>query len=655
MKLVDARVQNFRSAEDTGQFTIEGVTCLVGKNEAGKSAVLQALAALNPHTATPVVFDKERDYPRRYLTSYDSRHPSEDAVVISTTWELEQEEIAVVEAEFGQGCLSNHSVGIVRRYGHDPEWSPDINFSIALEHLYTKHKLDASERSQVKKAETSDALIKLLKELGTLTDKQKGLLQELEKSGNITVSVTKILEKYLPKFMYFSNYDRMDGAIQIESVSAMVADNSIQRDDNRGKKLFYEFLNYAHVPIEEITKVTTFETFNARLQSASNTITDQILEYWTQNPDLAVNVEIDPARPGDPPPYNSGTIARARIYNQLHRVDTPFSERSTGFVWFFSFLVKFAQVKDEARPVILLLDEPGLTLHGKAQADLLRFFDEKLAPHHQIIYSTHSPFMVAPDRLMAARIVEDHVNIDPRSGRRSPIGTKVREDVLERDPDTLFPLQGALGYEISQTLFVGKNTLLVEGPSDILYLQALSEELRQRKRTHLDPRWTLCPSGGIGNIRPFMSLFGGNSLNVAVLSDHGANEKRKIEELRRAEILKAGHFYCITEFVDQPEGDIEDIFHPEIFVEILNAAYDVPKGNLITVESLENADTATPRLVKKAEAVFRTMPSSVAGFDHFAPAAWLIGNMGVLKGDALPVEETLARAEKIFATYNKLL
>src|ERR1700730_2058504 len=81
------------------------------------------------------------------------------------------------------------------------------------------------------------------------------------------------------------------------------------------------------------------------------------------------------------------------------------------FVWLFSFLVKFAQVKNESSPVVLLLDEPGLTLHGKAQADLLRFFKEKLAPHHQVIYSTHSPFMVPADELASVRIVEDQVDM----------------------------------------------------------------------------------------------------------------------------------------------------------------------------------------------------------------------------------------------------
>ena len=116
--------------------------------------------------------------------------------------------------------------------------------------------------------------------------------------------------------------------------------------------------------------------------------------------------------------------------------------------------------------MVLLLDEPGLSLHGRAQADLLRFFEEKLAPHHQIVYSTHSPFMVPASAFDRVRIVEDKVEV--RGQRRIPLGTKVREDVLELDPDTLFPLQGALGYEITQSLFVGKHTLLVEGPSDIL-------------------------------------------------------------------------------------------------------------------------------------------------------------------------------------------
>ena len=107
-------------------------------------------------------------------------------------------------------------------------------------------------------------------------------------------------------------------------------------------------------------------------------------------------------------------------------------------IWFFSFLAWFSQQRRRGIPLILLLDEPGLVLHASAQSDLLEYIEVELKPHHQVIYTTHSPFMVPADDLMSVRIVEDQVEL--RGQRRMPIGTKVREDILTRDPDTLFPL-----------------------------------------------------------------------------------------------------------------------------------------------------------------------------------------------------------------------
>ncbi|GEO42604.1 hypothetical protein SAE02_67520 [Skermanella aerolata] len=654
MKLIKAKVQNFRSAEDTGEFAVDQITSLVGKNEAGKTAILLALTSLNPHPSTSYILDRERDYPRRHLVNYKIRHPKEEAVAVTTFWQLEDSELAEVHAEFGDAVFSSTIVQVARHYNTASlNWKLELNYVGAFEHLFDDLGLDAAERKPLKTAEISNELIKTLKEMGEPTERHKALLAKMEKYVSITNGVTKIIEKFLPKFMYFSLYDRMKGAIHIDSTIELIRNQQIQQDGYRGQKLFSEFLDYAGVSLNEIISVTTYETFNARLQAASNNITDQVLEYWTQNPDLSVEVRIEQARPGDAPPFNNGTIARARINNQLHRVDTPFSERSAGFVWFFSFLVKFARIKDDTNQVILLLDEPGLTLHGKAQGDLLRFFDEKLAPYHQIIYSTHSPFMVMPDRLMSSRIVEDQVEI--KNNRRVPIGTKVREDVLKHDPDTLFPLQGALGYEVSQSLFVGRNTLLVEGPGDILFLQAFSEALRAQQRTSLDPRWTMCPAGGIDKIRPFVALFGGNSLNVAVLSDQGTGDRRKVEDLRRSDVLKAGHFYTIIDFVDKPEADIEDIFEADLYVEILNACYTIPASDRITAVSLDAADPQTVRLVKKAEALFRVLPATIAEFDHFAPAAWLIRNPKLLDGKKASVKKTLDRAEKIFEKFNSLL
>jgi len=492
VKLETVHVTNFRSAEDSEQFQVGSVTCLVGKNEAGKSAILLALAALNPHALTPAIFDKERDYPRRSLTEYAQKHPDGDAVAIKTTWRLEPAEMQRIASTVGADVLTSDVVTISRQYGQPIHIEAQLNFAPALEFLYSKFALDEAERVPLLPVSTTTELIEALGNITPSTPKSQQLKAYLSQSGTVTTQVNAHILTMLPKFMYFSSYDRMAGAIQFEQTRALIGNNQIALEEHRGIRLFVEFLNYAGVSLDQITAVSTYETFNAKLQAASNYITDQILEYWTQNPDLSVDVRIEQGRGGDLPPFNTGTVARARINNTLHRVDTPFSERSAGFVWFFSFLVKFAQVKNDASPVVLLLDEPGLTLHGKAQADLLRFFKEKLAPHHQIIYSTHSPFMVPADDLLSVRIVEDQVAL--RAGRRVPLGTKVRDDVLTRDPDTLFPLQGALGYEISQTLFVGEHTLLVEGPSEILYIQALSNSLRGRARVGLDVRWTICRS-----------------------------------------------------------------------------------------------------------------------------------------------------------------
>ena len=652
MHLKNVQVTNFRSVDDSGAFELAPVTCLVGKNESGKSAILLALAALNPHDATPVLLDRERDYPRRLLTQYDSTHGDQGAVAISTTWELADSEIQTITDQIGNGVLKSNLVTVDRHYGKDVEINLGLDCVQAVEFLYQRFALNAPERSALGSPSTTSELIKSLEALESPKPKLQALLQHLQQHGPVIVQARRLIKAMLPSFMYVSSYDRMDGAIQLEQTNNLIQNDQLDRDDQRGVRLFCEFLEYAGVSIDEIVNVQTYETFNAKLQAASNNITDQILEYWTQNPDLDVLVRVEQARPGDPAPCNSGTIARARIVNRLHRVDTPFSERSAGFVWFFSFLVKFARVRNDDSPVVLLLDEPGLSLHGRAQADLLRFFEEKLAPHHQIVYSTHSPFMVPASAFDRVRIVEDKVEV--RGQRRIPLGTKVREDVLELDPDTLFPLQGALGYEITQSLFVGKHTLLVEGPSDILYLHALSAALRARNRNGLDDRWTLCPAGGIDKIMPFVSLFAGNELHVAVLSDQSTGDRKKLERITRSGILQAGHLYSIINFIDGPEGDVEDLFDPESFIQIVNACYALNDSLALTIHKVNSIATTT-RIVKRVEALFRRMPDTVPMFNHFAPASWLIRNLGVLEGKSEAVERSLAVAERVFDTYNALL
>lgn len=169
-----------------------------------------------------------------------------------------------------------------------------------------------------------------------------------------------------------------------------------------------------------------------------------------------------------------------------------------------------------------------------------------------------------------------------------------------------------------------------------------------------DLRWTLCPAGGIDKIRPFVAMFASNALHVAVLSDQAQGDKRKVEEMKRSDVLKAGHFYTMADFLQRTEADIEDMFEPELFASILNSTYGLEGTTLLDAKKLADAQKGTVRLVKLAEAAFAVMPATVAEFDHFTPAGWLIRNPKVLDGKSAAVTATLDRAQTVFDTYNDL-
>jgi energy-coupling factor transporter ATP-binding protein EcfA2 len=467
MRLTHVTVMNFKSVEDSGEFSVGDVTCLVGKNEAGKTALLQALHRLNPDSGE-AVFDVESSYPRRFLSEYAERHPNGDALVLKTVWQLNDKEIAGLKEIVGSKGLTGTTVTVYKRYKEKGStWTTSGNEAAATEYALSKSGLHAEEQAALADVKTIDELKKQLDALGaTASERHKPFSQHLAKHfkrGSVSTAIIDFL--HVPKFFYFSSYDRMSGQVALEQILSKKANNTLDRND----QVFIAFLGLVGTTLEDMAKLDKFEPMVAKLESVSNRISREIFTYWTQNKNLKVQFRLDAGRPGDPAPYNSGNILRTRIENTIHEASVSFDDRSTGFVWFFSFLVLFSQFKKTfGDNIVLLLDEPGTSLHAKAQEDLLRYFKDKLIPHHQVIYTTHSPFMVPADNLMAARTVEDVVKRDSQGNIEEVLGTKVSDNILSVDRETLFPLQGALGYEITQTLFIGKNSLLVEGPSDLL-------------------------------------------------------------------------------------------------------------------------------------------------------------------------------------------
>jgi predicted ATP-dependent endonuclease of OLD family len=310
-------------------------------------------------------------------------------------------------------------------------------------------------------------------------------------------------------------------------------------------------------------------------------------------------------------------------------------QRSEGLQYFFSFYLIFLVESEGAhRNAILLLDEPGLHFHGTQQQKMIRFLD-KLSIDNQILYTTHSPFMIDADHLERVRAVYEDANGT----------TKVSEDVWPSDKDTLFPLQAALGYSIAQTLFYSKRQVIVEGITDYWIFKSISEGLQRNKRQGLKEELVIVPAGGVNKLLPLASMLKGHGIEITIVLDGDEPGRRKGKEIQKSLLVEDnGKCIFIGDFINNKQGSIEDIFPKEFYVNAVKEAY----GNLELnfTEEEEKIESIT----KRVESAFKRL--GYGEFSKWRPARTILDKIGS-DFDMIP-EESLKVFEKIFNFINKI-
>lgn len=629
------------------------VTCLVGKNEAGKTALLKALYRLNPLVEEEGKFDPVDDYPRRALPDYESDVEDgtrEPATVVRATYALDPSDIAAVVDGFGDKCLK--------------ATKPHINLEKGYSKQLTTSGLNADEREVliyiVESAKLPQQIVDRVRCLGSVEDIRNTLDEaDVEDALSPYADVLKriddgeldqhifssTLRDRIPKFLYFDEYYQITGQDNVDALKQRIQQQVLKDSDHP----LLGLIQLAGLNLDDLTNPSRTVTLLARLEAAANARTDRVLQHWSQNRHLRLKFDIRPAQPGNPPGMQSGLNIWGLVEDTEHGVSTGLGTRSRGFIWFFSFLAWYSKLRRDQQNLILLLDEPGLSLHGKAQGDLLQYFEKELKPNHQLIYSTHSVFMVDPTNFGRIRIVQD-LSIEKDADELPPEshGTKVITEVLDATEDSLFPLQGALGYEIYQTLFIGPNSLVVEGVSDLLYIQAITSVLQNRGREGLSSDWTITPVGGSDKVSTFVALLGSQTnLRIAVLIDHQKKDQQKIEELYKRKLLKKKNVLTFADYVDGTEADIEDMFSPEFYIGLINSVY----GSSISVDDLTFDH---PRIIRRVEEHLSSRPLPEGGkFNHYRPARYLIENIDTLSSKL--GDENLRRFELAFKALNALL
>lgn len=636
IKLIEATVHKYKCIENDQTFEVDDkVTVLVGMNESGKTSILEALAKTNYFESDKkFTFNTTHDYPRKEKKK--TGKSGKRAKAVSCRYKIEDELLQKIADDVGSEVFTRREFGGIHFYsGPSTVDGIDADYKKLIEGKTKELGISSKALNEkLYKITTEKGLDKLIesysdeKIINALKSLYKFFENKLNWGSPFDEYIYRIhIHPNLPKYLYYDEYYSLPSRICIENLQ----NSKLEEEELKTAKALFEL---AEIETNELLNSDNFEDFQAELEATQAIITGELFEYWSTNKNLSIEFKIDKVEATDP--NNNKRIIEhvldIRVKNQNKGVSLPLKNRSKGFNWFFSFLVWFKKIQeDQNSDYIILLDEPGLNLHASAQSDLLNFI-EFLSCEYQIIYTTHSPFMVHPDHLERVRTV-----VETNSG--SVVSTSIQE----KDPKTLFPLQAALGYDIAQNLYISKNNLLVEGVSDLVYLQIMSGLLQKENRVSLNEDITIVPVGGMEKVATFVSLLRGNDLNLACLLDSSidSSSKSRIENLIREKIIHKKKIVFFDEFVKEQEADIEDLFEKEEYLSYFNRAFN--EHGDIGVKDLNSDIKRIVLQINKHLGVER--------FNHYRPANRLASSQISARDFA---DDTLKRFEEVFKKVNLL-
>lgn len=622
MRLSKVRVQNYRSIIDTGEFEVERLkTILVGPNEAGKTAILQAIQQVNAPEGIKG-FNPLRDYPRAHYTKISRGEiKAEDVEVVSATFELESSDLDHAPENIkGQSISYRFTRYLNNKYTHSiigvkyPFYSDIKNDLIRLSaHLDrdaseegVKPRTDSLNKitsgwSQYRYLWAGGAELKVwLEEMLPHIDEDDEKEVARWESVITTVDHAIALQGFLtylyknrPVFVLYSNYFRVKPIIHLGNLAKRLETNTLDDDAyDYGNSCLLKLLGFTAQELSDLGKssdpahnVADLESYRAKLDqrsyelnAASVELTQQIIKVWNPDDNRAEASRLKLTA--------DGQYLKVVVEDNIG-VEVELDQRSEGFQWLVSFfIVFFAEAKGKHKNTVLLLDEPGVSLHALKQREFRKTIS-MLADENQTLYSTHSPFLVGPDELDLVRVIE-------LTDRK--IGTKVHTTVSSSDPAALLPLQEALGYDLAQSLFASQRNLILEGLTDYWYIEAISNLLKEGGNATLHDKIALVPANTASKIVYFATILTSHNLKVAALldsdnaGDQAAKQEILVHRLGNKRILRTSD-YVIPKI---EHAEIEDLLR-----ETLTKVAKVDLGWDIDIALADAADKPVVNIFEK--------------------------------------------------------
>lgn len=631
MKLTRFRVTDFRSVKDSGWLEVDDVTALIGVNESGKSNLLLPLWKLNP--ARDGAIQPTSDYPKTkfgeiraapgdYHFIQAEFEAGEAALNIAKAAGITEELASVVrvtryydgkysvdfpkhlikrtfEREWLSNALSQKAESI--RASQPLKKEGELNESIADGLVQVAQSLPETEQLGVAALKTVIASVKALipsepADTSVIVPFAQQLVQELNsKQREITAvppgrreGVVETTVKLIPPFVYYANYGNLDTEIYLPHVVENLARDDLGGSAAAKARTLRVLFSFVRLQPQEILELgTDFREANGReptseeiaeiaenkrtrsilLQSAGATLTTEFRDWWRQG-DYDFRFEAD------------GNHFRIWVKDERRPTEVELENRSTGLQWFLSFyLVFLVESKGDHKSAVLLLDEPGVSLHPLAQRDLSAFF-ENLSKTNQIMYTSHSPFLVDADRLERARkvyVAEDGTTKATPNLRHS--------EGKDTQAGAAYAVHSALNLSVAESLLVGCQPVLVEGPSDQHYLTAIKALLVSGGKITPKRELVFPPCGGTKTARVVASILTGRDevLPTMLLDDDQPGRQMRAN-------LKSGLYkedpdkvLTVRDYVGYDACEVEDLMPFEILAEEMDRLEREPDNRLADV------------------------------------------------------------------------
>lgn len=590
MEIEAVKISNFRSVQDTDWIEIENdITTLIGKNESGKTTILKSISEIS-----------HRDRIQSPDIN-DSTEPDPFTPIIRAKYKHDSARVEVIKLRGGARVLGDISdISVVTPFSN--ELLSDAIFYIIEERVtnINDKKVDKFKNSfnipnsnkvnNLNKENTQELINNILHELlePTISEEtpiarriESLLEREMKRIDDRNYPISEFIDEKLPTIVYMDSTDQLPDQIPKSELGS------------DSHETFNNLVKISGFDPDEIGSMDPREQVEV-IDKISATIEGDLNNLWDQK---SVKVNVREANSNYIPLVRDESVDGDNVSREPR---IP-SERSKGFQWFLSFHINASAVANESEEKLFLLDDPAVFLHPEGKKDWLDAIED-LSQNNQVIYTSHSPYLIYKDQPSRVRIVED----------RSGSGTVVLDEFHDSNQASLEPLRKALGINIGSTPFATKRKILVEGPSDKYILRGAIHYLHERGEDIISRHSTsIIPTAGANKMITVARWVDSEDFSYVILLDKdgkGDNVAGRIKteapELDSDQVLQ-------LELDDDGKNqhiEIEDMVPAEFYIDCVNTAY---KDKIEDYTPVELREEDSQRYINSVEYNNRKIASKI--------------------------------------------